>query len=78
MMLKIQTMAQIHTRLYESKQFGKICLSAQIRDQMGADADVERRFQPGQTAIGGRHSLGRLDPLAGETGGKARARRQDA
>jgi len=34
MMLKIQTMAQIHTRLYESKQFGKINLSAQIRDQI--------------------------------------------
>jgi len=34
MMLKIQTMAQIHTRLYESKQFGRISLPAQIRDQI--------------------------------------------
>ncbi|HJX56242.1 MAG TPA: PAS domain S-box protein [Methanoregula sp.] len=34
MMLKIQTMAQIHTRLYESKQFGKIRLTDQIRDQV--------------------------------------------
>jgi PAS domain S-box-containing protein len=34
MMLKIQTMAQIHTRLYESKQFGKISLSGQIQDQI--------------------------------------------
>jgi two-component sensor histidine kinase len=33
MMLKIQTMAQIHTRLYESKQFGKISLTGQFRDQ---------------------------------------------
>ncbi|MCK9581935.1 MAG: ATP-binding protein [Methanoregula sp.] len=33
MMLKIQTMAQIHTRLYESKQFGKISITAQFRDQ---------------------------------------------
>jgi len=33
MMLKIQTMAQIHTRLYESKQFGKINLTGQFRDQ---------------------------------------------
>lgn len=34
MMLKIQTMAQIHTRLYESKQFGKVSLTGQIRDQI--------------------------------------------
>ena len=34
MMLKIQTMAQIHTRLYESKQFGKISLTGQIEDQI--------------------------------------------
>jgi two-component sensor histidine kinase/CheY-like chemotaxis protein len=32
LMLKIQTMAQIHTRLYESRQVGKICLSTQIQD----------------------------------------------
>ena len=40
MMLKIQTMAQIHTRLYESKQFGKICLSAQIRDQIDGLSNI--------------------------------------
>ena len=34
LMLKIQTMAQIHTRLYESKQFGKISLTGQIEDQI--------------------------------------------
>jgi PAS domain S-box-containing protein len=33
-MLKIQTMAQIHTRLFENKQFGNIDLIAQIRDQV--------------------------------------------
>jgi PAS domain S-box-containing protein len=40
MMLKIQTMAQIHTKLYESKQFGKICLSAQIRDQIDGLSNI--------------------------------------
>jgi PAS domain S-box-containing protein len=40
MMLKIQTMAQIHTRLYESKQFGKISLSAQIRDQIDGLSNI--------------------------------------
>jgi PAS domain S-box-containing protein len=34
MMLKIKTMAQIHTRLYESKQFDKINMGGQIRDQV--------------------------------------------
>ncbi len=34
MMLKIQTMAQIHTRLYESRQFGRINLTDQIREQV--------------------------------------------
>jgi PAS domain S-box-containing protein len=34
MMLKIQTMAQIHTRLYESKQFGKVSLTGQIQNQI--------------------------------------------
>lgn len=34
MMVKIQTMAQIHTRLYESQQFGKINLIDQIGDQI--------------------------------------------
>ena len=36
MMLKIQTMAQIHTRLYESKQFGKVNIPNQFRDQVTA------------------------------------------
>jgi PAS domain S-box-containing protein len=40
MMLKIQTMAQIHTRLYESKQFGKIGLKDQVRDQTVALSNV--------------------------------------
>jgi PAS domain S-box-containing protein len=34
MMMKIKTMAQIHTRLYESKQFDRINMGAQIRDQV--------------------------------------------
>jgi len=40
MMLKIQTMAQIHTRLYESKQFGKISLLGQIQDQLTALSNI--------------------------------------
>lgn len=40
MMLKIQTMAQIHTRLYESKQFGKISITDQIRDQVTALSNI--------------------------------------
>ncbi|PWR73713.1 PAS domain-containing sensor histidine kinase [Methanospirillum lacunae] len=40
MMLKIQTMAQIHTRLYESKQFGKINITDQIRDQSKALSNI--------------------------------------
>jgi PAS domain S-box-containing protein len=40
MMLKIQTMAQIHTRLYESKQFGKINITDQIRDQVKALSNI--------------------------------------
>jgi PAS domain S-box-containing protein len=40
MMLKIQTMAQIHTRLYESKQFGKIGLIGQFRDQVSALSNI--------------------------------------
>jgi PAS domain S-box-containing protein len=35
-MMKIQTMAQIHTRLYESKQFDRINMDRQIRDQVKA------------------------------------------
>ena len=34
MMMKIKTMAQIHTRLYESRQFDKINMGGQIRDQV--------------------------------------------
>ncbi|MFA4848407.1 MAG: PAS domain S-box protein [Methanoregula sp.] len=40
MMLKIQTMAQIHTRLYESKQFGKISITSQFRDQVSALSNI--------------------------------------
>jgi two-component sensor histidine kinase len=40
MMLKIQTMAQIHTRLYESKQFGRINISGQFRDQATALSNI--------------------------------------
>jgi two-component sensor histidine kinase/CheY-like chemotaxis protein len=39
-MLKIQTMAQIHTRLYESKQIGKINITDQIRDQVTALSNI--------------------------------------
>ena len=39
-MLKIQTMAQIHTRLYESKQVGKIDITDQCRDQVTALSNV--------------------------------------
>jgi two-component sensor histidine kinase len=38
-MMKIKTMAQIHTRLYESKQFDKINMGGQIRDQV-ADLSI--------------------------------------
>ena len=40
LMLKIQTMAQIHTRLYESKQFGRINITGQIRDQVTALSNI--------------------------------------
>jgi len=40
MMLKIQTMAQIHTRLYENKQFGKIDITGQFRDQATALSNI--------------------------------------
>jgi two-component sensor histidine kinase len=43
MMLKIQTMAQIHTRLYESKQFGKISLTGQIQDQIRGLSNIYSR-----------------------------------
>ena len=39
-MLKIQTMAQIHTRLYESKQMGKINITDQCRDQITALSNI--------------------------------------
>jgi len=40
MMMKIQTMAQIHTRLYESKQFDRINVGNQIRDQIAALSNI--------------------------------------
>jgi len=40
MMTKINTMAQIHTRLYESKQFNKIDMNTQIRDQISALSNI--------------------------------------
>jgi len=40
MMMKIQTMAQIHTRLYESKQFDQINFEAQVRDQIAAMSSI--------------------------------------
>lgn len=40
MMLKIQTMAQIHTQLYESKQFGKINITGQFRDQITSLSNI--------------------------------------
>ena len=39
-MLKIQTMAQIHTRLYESKHIGKISITDQCRDQVTALSNI--------------------------------------
>ncbi len=39
-MLKIQTMGQIHTRLYESRQFGKINITDQFRDQVTALSEI--------------------------------------
>jgi len=39
-MMKIQTMAQIHTRLYESKQFDRINMNGQIRDQIRALSNI--------------------------------------
>jgi PAS domain S-box-containing protein len=40
MMMKIDTMAQIHTRLYESKQFNKIDMNIQIRDQISSLSNI--------------------------------------
>jgi len=46
MMMKIKTMAQIHTRLYESKQFDKINMGIQIRDQVTDIANIYGRTGP--------------------------------
>lgn len=40
MMLKIKTMGQIHTRLYESRQVGQIGLSDQFHEQAAALSDI--------------------------------------
>lgn len=40
MMLKIQTMAQIHTRLYESSEIGKIDLIDQFRDHIASLSSI--------------------------------------
>jgi PAS domain S-box-containing protein len=45
-MLKIKTMAQIHTRLYESKQFDRINIGGQIRDQVEDLSSVYLRSGP--------------------------------
>ncbi|MEI8331594.1 MAG: histidine kinase dimerization/phosphoacceptor domain -containing protein, partial [Methanomicrobiales archaeon] len=45
-MMKIKTMAQIHTRLYESKQFDKINMSGHIRDQVVDLLNVFRNSGP--------------------------------
>jgi len=39
-MMKIQTMAQIHTRLYESKEFDRINMEAQVREQLAAVSNI--------------------------------------
>jgi PAS domain S-box-containing protein len=48
-MLKIQTMAQIHTKVYESSQIDRVDLGSQIRDQVRAlsqlYADTTRRVE---------------------------------
>ena len=46
MMMKIKTMAQIHTRLYESRQFDKINMGAQIRDQVADLSSIYGRSGP--------------------------------
>ena len=46
MMMKIKTMAQIHTRLYESKQFDKINMAGQIQDQVTDLSQYLREFRP--------------------------------
>ncbi len=46
MMMKIRTMAQIHTRLYESKQFDRIDMGGQIRDQVADLSNIYARAGP--------------------------------
>ena len=46
MMMKIKTMAQIHTRLYESKQFDKINMGGHIRDQVADLSAIYGRSGP--------------------------------
>ena len=58
MMLKIKTMAQIHTRLYESKQFDKINMGVQIRDQV---ADLSSIYGRSGTEIASEIDAGEID-----------------
>ncbi len=58
MMLKIKTMAQIHTRLYESKQFDKINMGGQIRDQV---ADLSSIYGRSGTEIVSEIDAGEID-----------------
>jgi two-component sensor histidine kinase len=46
MMMKIKTMAQIHTRLYESKQFDRINMGGHIRDQVADLSTIYGRSGP--------------------------------
>jgi PAS domain S-box-containing protein len=46
MMMKIKTMAQIHTRLYESKHVDKINMGGQIQDQMTDLANIYGKSGP--------------------------------
>ena len=45
-MLKIQTIAQFHSRLYESEQLGKFNITSQFRDQVNLLSNIY--FKPGQ------------------------------
>jgi len=40
MMMKIRTMAQIHNRLYEARQFDRINFTAQVEDQVAAMSSI--------------------------------------
>jgi len=46
MMMKIKTMAQIHTRLYESRQFDRVSMGGQIRDQAADLSSIYGRSGP--------------------------------